>query len=461
MIRILIIFALSLAATAADLKSELAKAAPFAARDGCANSARKLRAGGPFTVVFLGGSITENRGFSATVPEWLRRQFPAAKIEAINAGWAGTGSELGAQRLDAEVLARKPDLVFVEFAVNDIAKPEFTHMERIVRKLWTANAETDVVFLYTISKGDLDFYRKGWFPLSVSRHELAAKHYAVPMIAIGQSVATKVLAGTLKWEDFSNDTCHPHANGYTHYTTAITAALGEFFASGKTGPHSLPAPLTPDFVLNRPPVPPAALPAPSPMKAEDGRDTARVFELPQPGKHWTGAPEYGELWRLHWQPIPRTATLDAAAGLSRAAWRKNVAWLEEPGFFTGESLRWLAGGRTDKAGCFGANGTEAGVITFIAPQSGDYLIEVNADGIGGYSQREKAIGLNVVQFPQNTPTGRSVLFVQTTRASMQPITLRATTTLAAGDEIALVFLPHQVGGGAFFTGLNARFGLLK
>ena len=427
MIRILILFALSLAATAADLKSELAKAAPFAARDGCANSARKLRAGGPFTVVFFGGSITENRGFSAAVPEWLRGQFPAAKIDAINAGWAGTGSELGAQRLDAEVLARKPDLVFVEFAVNDIAKPEFTHMERIVRKLWTANAETDVVFLYTISKGALDFYRKGWFPLSVSRHELAAKHYAVPMIAIGQSVATNVLAGTLKWEDFSNDTCHPHANGYTHYTTAITAAL----------------------------------PAPSPMKAEDGRDTVRVFELPQPGKHWTGAPEYGEVWRLHWQPIPRTATLDAAAGLSRAAWRKNVAWLEEPGFFTGESLRWLAGGRTDKAGCFGANGTEAGVITFIAPQSGDYLIEVSADGIGGYSQREKAIGLNVVQFPQNTPTGRSVLFVQTTRASMQPITLRATTTLAAGDEIALVFLPHQVGGGAFFTGLNARFGLLK
>ncbi len=466
MFRVFILMCLSLAFARADLKSELIKAAPSATRAGCPNAARKLLAGGHLTVVFLGGSITESRaGFSTTIPEWIRRKFPSAKIDAVNAGWAGTDSELGAQRLDAEVLARKPDLVFVEFAVNDIAKPGFAHMERIVRKLWTADAETDVVFLYTITKGDLEFYRKGWFPLSVSRHEVAAQHYAVPMIAVGQTVASKLLGRNLQWEDFSNDTCHPHATGYVHYTDAITSALEVFFSAGKPGPHPLPAPLTPGLVLNPAPIPAAPLPEAAPMRAEDGRETSRVFTLPQPAKHWASKPEYppGDrpLWRLCWQPLPRTATLDATAGLTRAAWKTNVAWLEEPGYFTGPSLRWIAGGRKERAGCFGANGTESFVLTFIAPESGDYLLELNIDGISGYSQKEKSVGLNVAHFPGNAAAGTSVLFIQSTRADIQPLTRRAAMTLAKNDEVAFVFLPHQVGGGAFFTGFNARFGLLR
>lgn len=466
MIRLFILAVLSLAVARADLKSELVKAASSATRAGCPNAARKLLAGEPLTVVFLGGSITESRaGFSSTVPEWLRKKFPSSKVEAVNAGWAGTDSELGAQRLDAEVLARRPDLVFVEFAVNDIAKPGFTHMERIVRKLWTANAGTDVVFLYALTKGDLEFYRKGWFPLAVSRHEIAAQHYAVPMIAIGQSVATELLGGRLQWDDFSNDTCHPHARGYAHYTAAITSALEVFLSAGNPGPHPMPSPLTSGFTLNPPPVPAIPLPEAAPMQADDGRETSRVFTLPQPAKRWIAEPEYRlgnrALWRLYWQPLPRTNALDATAGLSRATWKTNVVWLEEPGFFTGPSLRWIAGGRKERATCFGANGTESFVLTFIAPEAGDYLLELNIEGISGYSQKEKSIGLNVVHVPANAPSGNSILFVQSTRADMKPLSRRATATLAAGDEVAFVFLPHHVGGGAFFTGLDARFGLLR
>src|SRR3954471_23006067 len=76
------------------------KAMPYAVRTGCPNILKKLKAGQPVTVAFLGGSITENRGtFATTIPQWLREQYPTAKIEAVNAGWGGTGSALGAQRI--------------------------------------------------------------------------------------------------------------------------------------------------------------------------------------------------------------------------------------------------------------------------------------------------------------------------------------------------------------------------
>src|SRR6185369_6612886 len=239
-----------------------------------------------------------------------------------------TGSALGAQRIDREALVHKPDLLFVEFAVNDMATPDFAHMERIVRKAWTANAETDIIFLYTISQSDLDFYKKGVFPPSIVEHEKAAAHYGVPMIAIGESVAVKVLAGTLAWPDFSNDTCHPHLRGYAHYTEAMTTALPAIFAAGQPGPHAMPEPMAAGFVLR----PPAAVAVPqSPaavLRGEDGRAAAPVFEMPRLGDQWIGASEFAvegkTRWRLYWQPLASPKVLDPTAGLDRSRWQKNL-----------------------------------------------------------------------------------------------------------------------------------------
>ncbi len=455
-----------LPAPAQAAKLEAVPAAPSAVRDGCPNVAKKLRAGEAVSVVFLGGSITENRGsFAFTIPPWLREKFPAAKIESVNAGWGGTGSKLGAQRMDREVLVHQPDLLFVEFAVNDMAEPDFAHMERIVRKAWTANPQTDVVFLYTISKSDLDFYKKGLFPPSIVEHEKAAKHYGVPMIAIGESVAAKVLANQLAWEDFSNDTCHPHVRGYTHYTDAIATALLAFFDAGKPGPHTLPEPMAADFVLRPPPAVAVPLGAPAPLRAEDGRTAARVYEMPRLGDQWIGAPEYsvdGQVrWRLSWQPLASPKVLDATAGRDRSRWQRNLEWIDEPRFFTGPSLRRLAGGVDERLGEFGSNATEMAVVTFIAPEAGEYAVEFGAQSMAGFSQHEKQLGLNLVHFPAGAKEGTSVAFFSSSRVAMKPFVQKGRVRMAAGDELALVFIPFNVGGGAYFDGVTMRCGKLE
>lgn len=89
---------------------------------------RKAREGGiPLNVVFFGGSLTY--GANASDPnltscrglmmQYLRQKYPKAPFTFWDAAIGGTGSKLGMFRLQRDVLARHPDLVFYDFTAND------------------------------------------------------------------------------------------------------------------------------------------------------------------------------------------------------------------------------------------------------------------------------------------------------------------------------------------------------
>lgn len=75
----------------------------------------------PLTIANLGGSITQAEGYRVMTDSLLRHLYQKTSFTNINAGVGGTGSDLGAFRLQNEVLSFYPDLVLVVFAVNDAA----------------------------------------------------------------------------------------------------------------------------------------------------------------------------------------------------------------------------------------------------------------------------------------------------------------------------------------------------
>ena len=85
------------------------------ARDGLGNVIVKLERGATVRIAYFGGSITAARGWRPGTLAWFRKGWPGAKIEEINAAIGGTGSDLGAFRCGRDVLAGRPDLVFIEF----------------------------------------------------------------------------------------------------------------------------------------------------------------------------------------------------------------------------------------------------------------------------------------------------------------------------------------------------------
>ncbi len=186
---------LSLAFVIPSLAGEpdrLRDAVEFTPRQGLPNFFAKLAAGGDVRVAYLGGSITAQPGWRPKTLTWFQQQYPKAKVSEINAAIGGTGSMLGVFRLQHDVLQHKPDLLFVEFAVNDSGTPPpsiLQTMEGIVRQTWLANPRTDICFVYTLTQQMLGDLQGGKFPRAASTMEQVADHYGIPSIHMGVEVA--------------------------------------------------------------------------------------------------------------------------------------------------------------------------------------------------------------------------------------------------------------------------------
>lgn len=88
---------------------------------------RRARSGDSLDVVFFGASLTWGANASdplrtsyrAEVGRRLEREYPQAHFHFHDGAIGGTGSQLGAFRLDRDVLTHQPDLVFLDFSAND------------------------------------------------------------------------------------------------------------------------------------------------------------------------------------------------------------------------------------------------------------------------------------------------------------------------------------------------------
>jgi lysophospholipase L1-like esterase len=256
--------ALFLAATATD--AAVTECLP---RGGLPNVFGRLARGETVRIAYLGGSITAQDGWRPKTLQWFRQQFPAAKVEEINAAIGGTGSDLGVFRLRHDVLDARPDLLFVEFAVNDGGAPAtqiHRCLEGIVRQTWRADAMTDVCFVYTLAGGMLDTLKADRLPTSQAAMEQIADHYGIPSINLGREVARLEQAGRLVFQGdrpktdaekaalgdrilFSPDGVHPYPDtGHAVYLQAVVRGMDLIRPLGRLGPHALVEPFTPDHL---------------------------------------------------------------------------------------------------------------------------------------------------------------------------------------------------------------------
>lgn len=192
-------------------------------RNGLPNFFSKALHGEPVKVAYLGGSITKQEGWRVQSLNWFKERFPQATFSEVNAAINGTRSDFGAFRIKEQVLKYKPDLVFVEFAVND-QKTESSRiirsMEGIVRQIKQANPYTDICFVYTISKYTLEEEQKGMLPNSAVQMEKVANYYGIPSINFGFEIAKMINNHQLIMEAnekeqnrvkvFSPDGTHPY-----------------------------------------------------------------------------------------------------------------------------------------------------------------------------------------------------------------------------------------------------------
>lgn len=235
-------------------------------RDGLPNFFAKANTpGAKLTIAYLGGSITAQPGWRPKTLAHFKTAYPKATFAEVNAAIGGTGSDLGVFRLKQDVLDHKPDLLFVEFAVNDGgADPDqiLRCMEGIVRQTRKTLPLCDICFVYTITEQLAPPLLDGKFPRAASVMEKVADAYGIPTIHLAIEVAKLAKAGNLLWKAplpktpaekaalgdkvvFAPDSVHPHVEtGHELYLQAVVRSLPAIAAaSKKPGERKLPAPV--------------------------------------------------------------------------------------------------------------------------------------------------------------------------------------------------------------------------
>ncbi len=175
----------------------------------------KAQAGEDVTIAYIGGSITEGEGAKPNSKCYAEVSYNAFKkkygkgdgsnVHFVNAGMSGTPSSLGIIRYGTDVTeqaASQPDIVFIEFSVNDSGEATGGQAyESMVRDILKSGAA--VVLEFAV-------FKSGWNMQDT--YKPIGEKYGLPMVSMKDSIVPYFDKGMKRW--YFNDDLHPNNDGY-------------------------------------------------------------------------------------------------------------------------------------------------------------------------------------------------------------------------------------------------------
>ena len=182
----------------------------------------KAQRGEPVRVSYLGGSITEGGRTDTCYAARSYRYFAdtfgtGSNVSFTNAGMSGTSSVVGLLRAQKDILSEQPDVIFIEFSVNDHPGESYEKgFEGLVRKCLMQENAPAVILLINRSKGGYS---------SQAQMEKVGRNYDVPIISMDNALTYAFNTGLLRTEDYYTDEYHPHAEG----AALISDCIGYYY----------------------------------------------------------------------------------------------------------------------------------------------------------------------------------------------------------------------------------------
>ena len=201
-----------------------------------ASFCKRAEAGERLTVVFFGCSLTwganatdPNRtSWRALVGKRMESAYPKAHFSFVDAAIGGTDSQLGVFRVDRDVVAYKPDLVFVDFTVNDgiydANDNKSCSYEGIVRRLLTRLPDCVLVQVIlpvrkTMTEDAPEILRRR------DEHIRLGERYNLTRTDVLRRCRELYAKGMLRpdemWPKAIGDVIHPHDIGYGIYADIV------------------------------------------------------------------------------------------------------------------------------------------------------------------------------------------------------------------------------------------------
>lgn len=174
---------------------------------------KKAANGEEVTVAVIGGSITQGSlassqesCYASIFYRWWQNAFPNAKINFVNDGIGATTSYLAVHRIDKDLLPHKPDVVVVEFSVNDSNSLLYKETyEDLLRRIMKEDNNPAVIPLFMTMEDGTS---------AATQHLLVCFNYNLPRISYGYAVLNEITKGAFTWRDVSPDNIHPNDKGH-------------------------------------------------------------------------------------------------------------------------------------------------------------------------------------------------------------------------------------------------------
>lgn len=192
---------------------------------------KKAQRGEPVTIAYIGGSITQGAGATPINSEcyayksyrdFVKVSGGGENVRFVKAGVGGTPSELGMIRFERDVLRdgkETPDIVVVEFAVNDDGdETKGNCYESLVRKILTLPNRPAVVLLFSVFANDWNLQE---------RLGVVGERYDLPMVSVLDAVTPQFRlkqgqGRVLSKNQYFYDMFHPTNAGHTVMADCLT-----------------------------------------------------------------------------------------------------------------------------------------------------------------------------------------------------------------------------------------------
>ena len=196
------------------------------------NLSVKLKNEKSINVSFIGGSVTEGYGSTnnreKSWPVLLCKKLEemyGVRVNCFNEGIGGTCSYLANFRYGADVEPYAPDLLFIEFAVNDMyhSMPYETvarNSESIIGKAYRQNPNMDIVYVLTY---DLHDETKDY--LQLKAHRDVADRYGLLSVKMSEYMYPLCAERGERITQHYIDYVHPNDYGYATYADIIFGVL--------------------------------------------------------------------------------------------------------------------------------------------------------------------------------------------------------------------------------------------
>lgn len=192
-----------------------------------------LKAGKPQIVVTYGTSLTAGGAWVAQLQNALNATY-LGLATVINSGQGGMWSKWGVDNLETRIIQKKPDTVFIEFAINDAYLPYKTtvedaqrNLENMIDRILQANSNTEIVLMTMNPPVGGNFEQRPKFKDYYQMYRDVAKERKLRLIDHCANWDLVLSKDRTLFDKYVPDGIHPLAEGCEKIITpALLKALG-------------------------------------------------------------------------------------------------------------------------------------------------------------------------------------------------------------------------------------------